>query len=99
MLEARQQLSAALTDGDKDFYTNKCKTLDLQIDALVYELYGRTDEETKIVKGTNKWKFAPLESQRDSIHQPRVARHELPWVMRQKHFQPPTGLHHGAAKP
>jgi hypothetical protein len=28
------------------------------------------------------------ECQRHSIHQPRVARNELPWVMRQKHFQP-----------
>jgi len=51
MLEARQQLSAALTDGDRDFYTNKCDTLDRQIDSLVYELYGLSSEEIKIVEG------------------------------------------------
>jgi len=51
MLETRQQLSAALTDGDRDFYTNKCDTLDRQIDALVYELYGLSSEEVKIVEG------------------------------------------------
>ena len=40
-------------------------------------------------------KFVAIESQRDSIHQPRVARHELPWVMRQKHFQPQRGYING----
>jgi type I restriction-modification system DNA methylase subunit len=54
MLEARKQLSAAKTDGNKDFYSNKCATLDHQIDSLVYELYGLTEEEIKIVEGTNK---------------------------------------------
>ena len=28
-----------------------CATLDRQIDALVYELYGLTEEEIKIVEG------------------------------------------------
>jgi type II restriction/modification system DNA methylase subunit YeeA len=36
---------------DKDFYENKCAALDRQIDALVYELYGLTAEEIKIVEG------------------------------------------------
>jgi type II restriction/modification system DNA methylase subunit YeeA len=39
------------TDKDKDFYENKCVSLDRQIDALVYELYGLTDDEIKIVEG------------------------------------------------
>jgi adenine-specific DNA-methyltransferase len=54
MLEARQQLATALTDGDKDFYNRKCAGLDSQIDTLVYELYGLTPEEIKIVEGENK---------------------------------------------
>lgn len=54
MLEARKQLSAALTDGDKDFYTHKCATLDRQIDALVYELYGLTEEEITIVEAVDE---------------------------------------------
>jgi hypothetical protein len=29
----------------------KCKDIDRQIDALVYELYGSTEEEIKIVEG------------------------------------------------
>jgi hypothetical protein len=54
MLEARKQLSEAKTDGDKDFYANKCAGLDGQIDALVYELYGLTPDDIKIVEGENK---------------------------------------------
>jgi hypothetical protein len=53
MLEARKQLSAALTDGDKDFYTRKCAGLDGQIDALVYALYGLTPDEIKIVESAS----------------------------------------------
>ena len=48
--EILRSLSAALTDGDKDFYTNKCARLDGQINALVYELYGLTPEEIKTVE-------------------------------------------------
>jgi type I restriction-modification system DNA methylase subunit len=51
MLEARRQLAAAKTDGDQIFYSNKCAGLDGQIDALVYELYGLSSEEIKIVEG------------------------------------------------
>lgn len=51
MLEARQKLVTAKTDGDKDFYENKCAGLDHQIDALVYELYDLTADEIKIVEG------------------------------------------------
>ncbi|HEY5297307.1 MAG TPA: N-6 DNA methylase [Verrucomicrobiae bacterium] len=52
MLETRKQLSAAKTDGDKDFYSHKCATLDRQIDSLVYELYALTEDEIKIVEGS-----------------------------------------------
>jgi adenine-specific DNA-methyltransferase len=51
MMEARRQLAAAKTDGDQIFYSNKCAGLDGQIDALVYELYGLSSEEIKIVEG------------------------------------------------
>ena len=51
MLAARKQLAAAKTGGDKDFYTNKCATLDHQIDSLVYDLYHLTPDEIKIVEG------------------------------------------------
>ena len=42
---------AAQSAADKDFYGHKCEGLDIQIDALVYELYGLTPEEIKIVEG------------------------------------------------
>ena len=51
MLSARKQLAAAKTDGDKDFYIHRCDGLDRQIDALVYDLYGLTPDEIKIVEG------------------------------------------------
>ena len=51
MLATKPQLAAAQSDKDKDFYGHKCESLDRQIDALVYELYGLTDEEIAIVEG------------------------------------------------
>jgi hypothetical protein len=51
MLAAKPQLAGAQSDKDKDFYENKCAALDRQIDALVYELYGLTGDEIKIVEG------------------------------------------------
>ncbi|MGA2749893.1 MAG: DNA methyltransferase [Verrucomicrobiota bacterium] len=51
MLAARKQLAAAQSDKDKDFYTNRCDGLDRQIDAMVYDLYGLTPDEIKIVEG------------------------------------------------
>ena len=39
---------------DQDFYENKCAALDRQLDALVYELYGLTADEIKIVEGASK---------------------------------------------
>ena len=50
MLSAKKELTAAQSDKDKDFYENKCAALDRQIDALVYDLYGLTEEEIKIVE-------------------------------------------------
>ncbi len=51
MLEAKQELASARTEGDKTFYESKCATLDGQIDTLVYELYDLTPEEIAIVEG------------------------------------------------
>ena len=54
MLVAKKQLFAAKTDGGKDFYENKCAALDRQIGTLVYDLYGLTADEIKIVEGAAK---------------------------------------------
>jgi hypothetical protein len=50
MLESKKQLAAAVTDGDKNFLQNKCSSIDMQIDKLVYVLYGLTEEEIKIIE-------------------------------------------------
>jgi hypothetical protein len=50
--ERHDHWPAAPNKGDKDFYGNKCAALDRQMDALVYELYGLTEDEIKIVEGT-----------------------------------------------
>jgi hypothetical protein len=51
LLAAKAKLPTAKTERDREFYTNKCATLDQQIDALVYELYGLTEAEIKPVEG------------------------------------------------
>ena len=54
LLAAKPQLARAQSDADKEFYGNKCADLDRRIDALVYELYGLTADEIKIVEGAAK---------------------------------------------
>ena len=50
MLTAKKQLQQAKTESDKNYLERKCETLDRQIDQLVYQLYGLTEEEIKIVE-------------------------------------------------
>ena len=52
MLELKKLLSKLQTDKDKSYYENKCSTLDHQIDQLVYDLYGLTEDEINIVEGS-----------------------------------------------
>ena len=54
MLEAKKQLTKAQTDKDKTYYENKCIALDRQIDRLVYDLYGLTEDEIRIVEDTQE---------------------------------------------
>jgi hypothetical protein len=51
MLEAKKHLQTARTDKDKTYYQDRCNALDRQIDKSVYELYGLTGDEIKIVEG------------------------------------------------
>jgi len=53
MLTAKKQLQQAKTESDKNYLQRKCATLDKQIDELVYQLYGLTEEEIKVVEGIN----------------------------------------------
>ena len=53
MLESKKNQMESTTERDKSFWENKCSSLDKQIDSLVYELYGLTEEEIKIVENNN----------------------------------------------
>jgi len=51
MLSLNKKLAAAKTEHDKTTLQRQIDATDYQIDKLVYELYGLTDEEIKIVAG------------------------------------------------
>jgi hypothetical protein len=38
------------TKGDKELYERQIKVVDAQIDRLVYDLYGLTEEEIRIIE-------------------------------------------------
>jgi Eco57I restriction endonuclease. len=50
MLEVKKRLAQSKTDKDKTYYENKRAALDRQIDCLVYDFYGLTEEEIRIVE-------------------------------------------------
>ena len=50
MLELHQKLAAATVPADKTLYQRQIEATDRVIDALVYELYGLTEEEITIVE-------------------------------------------------
>lgn len=54
MLALHQKLAAAAISTDKQLYQRQIETTDRQIDHLVYELYGLTQEEIKIVENVTK---------------------------------------------
>jgi hypothetical protein len=51
MLELHKRLAAAKSDADKKRIWRAVAATDRKIDELVYELYGLTDEEIRIVEG------------------------------------------------
>jgi len=50
LLDLHKQLSSAKLPQDKTVLQRQIETTDHQIDRLVYELYGLTDEEIEIVE-------------------------------------------------
>jgi hypothetical protein len=52
MLELHKQLASARTDHEKTAIQRQIDATDRQIDQLVYELYGLTEEEIKIMEET-----------------------------------------------
>ena len=51
MLALHKQLAAAKIGHEQTALQRQIEATDRQIDALVYELYGLTEEEIKIVEG------------------------------------------------
>jgi hypothetical protein len=54
MLKLHKDLQVAKTDHEKSLIQRQIDATDKQIDQLVYELYGLTDEEIKIVEEASK---------------------------------------------
>ena len=50
IIALHQKLEDAKTDHDKALIQRQIEATDKQIDRLVYELYGLTDDEIKIVE-------------------------------------------------
>jgi hypothetical protein len=50
MLESKQKLASVKNDAEVNRLELFCKSLDRQIDETVYELYGLTEEEIRIVQ-------------------------------------------------
>jgi hypothetical protein len=54
MLELHRKLATTTIPADKTLYQRQIVATDCQIDALVYELYGLTEEEIKIVEDATR---------------------------------------------
>jgi hypothetical protein len=54
MLDLHRQLAAAKTSHEKELIQRQIDATDKQIDQLVYELYGLTDKEIRIVEEGTK---------------------------------------------
>lgn len=54
MLDLHEKLAAAKTEQDQTPIKRQIEVTDKQIDELVYELYGLTEEEKKIVEGVEE---------------------------------------------
>ncbi len=56
MLDLHKKLPLAKTDQEKTIIQRQIDSTDCRIDELVYELYGLTEDEIKIVEGANEGK-------------------------------------------
>jgi len=52
MLELQKKYHEVRMERDKELYERQIKIIDAQIDGLVYDLYGLTEEEVKVVEGS-----------------------------------------------
>jgi len=53
MLDLHKQLQGAKSEAEQGMVQNQLEATDRQIDALVYALYGLSEEEVAVVEGTS----------------------------------------------
>ena len=51
MLELQKKYHVVRMERDKEIYERQIKIVDAQINRLVYDLYGLTEEDIKVVEG------------------------------------------------
>ena len=54
MLDLDERVRAAAIPAEKKLYQRQIEATDAEIDTLVYELYGFTEEEIAIVEGRDR---------------------------------------------
>ena len=54
MLQLHKDIDSARTPQDKELIQRQINATDKQIDALVYELYGLTEDEKQLVEALKK---------------------------------------------
>ena len=54
MLELHKRQASAKTPQEKEMFSRQIELTDAAIDRLVYALYELTEEEVRIVEGTNR---------------------------------------------
>jgi hypothetical protein len=51
IIELQKKRHEGRMEQDKELYERQIRIVDAQIDGLVYDLYGLTEEEVKVVEG------------------------------------------------
>lgn len=51
MLDLQKKYEETRMERDRELYERQIKIVDAQIDGLVYDFYGLTEEEIKVVEG------------------------------------------------
>ena len=54
MLDLHKRVATAKTNHERTLLERQISATDREIDQMVYELYGLTEEEIKIVEGTSQ---------------------------------------------
>ena len=54
MLEPQKKHNEARVNRDKEHYERQIKVVDAQIDRRVYDLYGLSEEEIKVIEGMER---------------------------------------------